>query len=350
MNANERESGSTLAHTIQRAVKDIFAVFSQFLVSKTKALHGPDHPASSSYSVPNELMFNVLSADTKLFDEFFSEHPSCREDFESVVKAQKDLQAFFWSQGLITFQMPVEKFSRFLKEFRPVYTGVELLRFGGANDGGYLIPDDLSSISAILSPGVGGYVRFEKDLYEKNGIGSHFIDGTVENVPSGLVPLSFLKKNLNVYNDQSNVTLETWACSVWDWSLQKDYILQMDIEGDEYKVLLSTPESILKRFRIMVVEFHDIEQWCCPKFFETVQALFQKLAQFFYIAHIHPVNSVVPINLGGIICPMHLEYTFHRKDRCTLDKVTMRKDFPHPLDSPNDPRNLNVPLHPIFFS
>ena len=41
-----------------------------------------------------------------------------------------------------------------IKALRPVQTKIRLIRVGGANDGGYLIPDDLEGIAACFSPGV----------------------------------------------------------------------------------------------------------------------------------------------------------------------------------------------------
>ena len=40
----------------------------------------------------------------------------------------------------------------------------------------------------------------------------------------------------------------------------------MDIEGGEYETILTTPAEILNRFRIMIIEIHDVESWSHPYF------------------------------------------------------------------------------------
>ena len=54
----------------------------------------------------------------------------------------------------------------------------------------------------------------------------------------------------------------------------QDFLLQMDIEGGEYLSLLATPQELLRRFRIIVLEVHYVECWAHPLFFNTVEAMF----------------------------------------------------------------------------
>jgi len=55
----------------------------------------------------------------------------------------------------------------FIKILKPYSTEHELIRLGGNNDGGYLVPNDLSNIKYNLSPGVGRFFSFELDLLKK---------------------------------------------------------------------------------------------------------------------------------------------------------------------------------------
>jgi hypothetical protein len=50
--------------------------------------------------------------------------------------------------------------------------------------------------------------------------------------------------------------LETWVKSQAEYQLEHDFLLQMDIEGGEYLTLLATPQEVLRRFRIIVLEIH----------------------------------------------------------------------------------------------
>jgi hypothetical protein len=53
----------------------------------------------------------------------------------------------------------------------------------------------------------------------------------------------------------------------------------MDIEKFEYEVFLSMSENLINRFRIMVVEFHDLDQLWNRHFFTIAGRVFEK---FFY--------------------------------------------------------------------
>jgi len=63
-----------------------------------------------------------------------------------------------------------EKISILLKKILPLNTGLELIRLGEENDGGYLIPNDLNNVELCFSAGVGELTKFEKDLKQKYNI------------------------------------------------------------------------------------------------------------------------------------------------------------------------------------
>jgi hypothetical protein len=56
----------------------------------------------------------------------------------------------------------------FFKKIKPVQTNHNLIRLGGAGDGGYLVPDDLNGIEYCFSPGVSAVADFELDLTKRN--------------------------------------------------------------------------------------------------------------------------------------------------------------------------------------
>lgn len=227
---------------------------------------------------------------------------------------------------------PVQRLQQLARALRPVRTRFPLIRIGGAHDGGYLVPDDLSGISACFSPGVEVNSSFELDLLEKTGIGSHLADFSVEGPPANFRPKSFIKKFLGPNNNAIHTTLQTWVTSQAEFQLDQDFLLQMDIEGGEYLTLLATPEALLQRFRIMVLEIHYVECWAHPLFFNTVEALFEKLLMDFHVVHNHPNNHGALLDLNGFQAPQFFELTLLRKDRSpALDYC---REFPHPLDKP----------------
>ena len=112
-----------------------------------------------------------------------------------------------------------------------------------------------------------------------------------------------------------------------------DYrILKMDIEGSEYEVLLDLDNDLLRRFRIMVIEFHDLDELFNKFSFKLINLVFKKILKQFEVVHIHPNNSNKPfyfLNYQGFHA---MEFTFLRKDR--IEKKSPELNFPHPLDRP----------------
>lgn len=219
------------------------------------------------------------------------------------------------------------------KSLRPVRTQFQLQRYGGVSDGGYLLPDDFEGIKTCFSPGVDTNASFELAIQSRKGIESHLADYSIDGPPISLSPKSFLKKYIGVLDDEVYTTLDTWVRGTDEFGSGEDMLLQMDIEGGEYTSLLGVSEVVLKRFRIMVVEIHDIETWGDPRFFQMVEAFFLKITRHFWVVHNHPNNCCGLVNLGGFLAPRVFELTFLRKDRA--DPLGYCELFPHTLDRPN---------------
>ena len=223
-----------------------------------------------------------------------------------------------------------EQLQALLKSLRPVKTKYELIRIGGDNDGGYLIPNDLVGIKKCFSPGVDDTVKFEIDLC-KRGIGSHLADASVDGAPSGFTPLSFTKKFLGGINNDEYMTLERWMYN--ERAFLNDFILQMDIEGAEYETIIETPLHTLRRFRIIAIEIHNAQHWFSPIAWELVQTFFAKLTAEFHVVHNHPNNNCPFIEADDVLLPTVFELTLLRKDRAEAEGYVT--EFPHPLDQPN---------------
>jgi len=121
----------------------------------------------------------------------------------------------------------------------------------------------------------------------------------------------------------------------------------MDIEGDEYGVLLNTDRELLKRFRILVIEFHYLDSMLDTLGYELINLTFSKLLKDFEIVHIHPNNCSYPIIYKDIQIPPVLEISFLRKDR--IQKSQYANSFPHSLDKKNVQKNLDVILPKCWY-
>lgn len=226
---------------------------------------------------------------------------------------------------------PVSDLQYFFEKVQPVTTNFELIRLGGDADGGYLIPNDLDGIRYCFSPGVSLQSYFEADLAKRN-IKSFMADGSVD-VPALNNPLfDFEKRYLGAMNDTDLMTLEKWMDDKVEPD-EKDMILQMDIEGSEYDVLVATPASVLSRFRIIIIEFHGLDNLLNKHGYKLINLCFDKLLENFKVVHIHPNNGQRVTRYKSFGIPPLLEFTFLRNDR--INSMTKTQTFPHHLDRNN---------------
>ncbi len=256
------------------------------------------------------------------------------------------IKNFFASKGLMVFKADGSGLADFIQAQRPIMTGKELIRIGGAGDGGYLVPDVLEGIEYCFSPGVDQIATFECDL-ERRGIKSFLADYSVDGPPVASDAFVFDKKFLGVTDSERDITLKSWVEQYLP-DHDKDLILQMDIEGSEYPVIVNTPVEILKKFRIMVIEFHSFDKLLDTLGFRLINATFEILLEHFHVAHIHPNNRRACLRSGSFEIPRNVEYTFIRKDRVQELKYATR--FTHPLDSDSAPGFKSLVLPKCWYS
>lgn len=221
-----------------------------------------------------------------------------------------------------------EELQKFINQLKPVKTDKQLIRLGSTEDGGYLVPDDLEGIEALFSPGVGMKQDFDLECADK-GIKVFMSDASVDGPVEKHELFHFQKKFIGAIDSDDFMTMESWIDNA-NISSNSDLMLQMDIEGYEYETIYSIPIEKLKRFRLIIIEFHQMEMLWNNFYFEKFKNSFLKLTQTHHVVHIHPNNCCEPIEKDGISVPPVMEFTFIRKDRVKVDGYA--KSFPHPLD------------------
>jgi len=229
-----------------------------------------------------------------------------------------------------------------LSFLRPINNGHELIRIGGISDGGYLVPNDLSGIAVCISPGVAETMDFELDIWEKFKIPSFMYDGSVDKplrINSGQ---KFTKKFVGASSTGSFVSMHEIISTDLEGK-NGDLIGQIDIESAEYPFLTSTSDTDLKRFRILVIEFHEIDRWIQKKYYlETIEPLFVRLFTIFDLVHAHPNNNGGEFKYKGKTVPNVIELTFHRKDRLIYNSGF--STLPHRLDNQNTGNKKSIDL------
>lgn len=236
---------------------------------------------------------------------------------------------------------PRDEIEALIAQLRPVNCGHRLVRLGGSNDGGYLLPDDLNDIVYCFSPGVDRTANFERDCLAR-GITSFLADYSVDAPPISLPRCQFLKKFVGAYNNTETVAFEQWIEEMLPPNFNQDIILQMDIEGAEYHTIISTPLATLRRFRIVVVEFHDFQRIDNVEFCRMVRSAVGRIREDFVPVHIHPNNCCPVSKASGVSVLPVFEVTFLRKDRIRATGEPL--ELPHPLDQKNFPNCDEVPL------
>ena len=221
-------------------------------------------------------------------------------------------------------------FKNLWRKLLPNGNGHELIRVGSKNDGGYLVPNDLEGIQECFSPGAGVSWDFEEDLGKRFGIHSHICDGTIEHFPEFEYLIKFTSKNVGPYTSDSEIGFEEW---ISHRKSDLDLILQMDIEGAEYLVIPSLSRDSLSKFRVIILELHDLQLSATQSFF-TLQLnyMLEKLLLDFELIHMHPNNAGGKFFFCAQEFPKIVELTFHRKDRHKSKTIAV---LPHSLDQDN---------------
>ena len=240
-----------------------------------------------------------------------------------------------------------EAFIDLFIKLKPVSMQDTLIRVGSKGDGGYLVPNFLENIKACFSPGVAGNADFEEEIHTKFNIKSHLADYSVAEMPTENDNFSFTKKFIDISESPEKIRLSDWMHKLENIKEDNDFMLQMDIEGAEWRVLYDAPIEILEKFRIMVVEFHQVSQYLSESgSFSLVDNLLRKLSDKFSVVHIHPNNCLPATVIHDIRIPEVVEITFLRNDY--VDESDKKLVFPHRFDEKNVPENDDVIMQQIW--
>lgn len=212
-----------------------------------------------------------------------------------------------------------------IRAMRPMK--MSLMRFGGEKDGGYLVPDDFQGITACFSPGVNDVSEFERACAER-GMVVFLADASVDGPADHHERFHFTKKYVGAVNDATFMTLDAWvnASAPGD----SDLMLQIDIEGFEYETLFAASEALMRRFRIIVMELHDLDCLWSRPFCQVAGRALKKVLSTHQCIHLHPNNTAGITRIGGLEIPTVMEATFVRRDRVRSQEPATT--FPHALD------------------
>lgn len=205
-------------------------------------------------------------------------------------------------------------------------------------------PMILNGIEAVFSPGVAEYAKFE-EYFANLGVPNYLADFSVDAPPISHPNFHFIKKYLGRRNSSIYITLPMWMHSVGETG--NNALLQMDIEAAEWMVLPHLTRKQFRRFRIIVIEFHDLPDVLFKRrSFKIAARMFRRILTDFEVVHIHQNNCCGQEWHEGIALPRLAEFTFLRKDR--IDYVRGFASLPNSLDRPNAEGIPELPIPAIW--
>ena len=242
---------------------------------------------------------------------------------------------------MTTFEKSFEEFSECLKNtLFPYKTSLNKLRIGEEGDGGYVICDLLDSkYDALYSYGSDDNIKFERSFHKLYGADSYVYDHTIDKITDKPDYIHFFKEGVNHVKTDEMDTIESHLIKNGHID-SKNLIMQMDIEGCEYNVLL-TSRKVLNNFSQIIVEFHfgvdlPFNQFEIRK--NQILKTLEMLNDNFACVHIHANNCVLQ-PWFDINFPRFFEVTYVRKD-CIPEMEAETTAYPTIYDYPN---NKNKP-------
>jgi hypothetical protein len=225
--------------------------------------------------------------------------------------------------------IPVQDASEVWSQLRPVITEHRLIRVGSQEgDGGYLLPDLLSSIDGVFSAGIAENSDFELYLAEDLDLRVDCLDASISSMPQEHKNFTFLKKFLGTSTGSEFISLDSWLSGSEQQGL--NMILKIDIEGFEYESLLLSSRESLDRFKILVIELHSLEQLGSRLGLDLLRNFVSKITTNHTIVHAHANNIGGEWSFPGWKVPAGLEVTLLRKD--AIASIQGYANLPHPLD------------------
>jgi hypothetical protein len=239
----------------------------------------------------------------------------------------------------------------FLQPQRQFFT---LKRYGGHEDGSYLLPDldawQGEHLEAVYSAGVGNKKEFEDELLRAKGIKSYLLDksSSAETIRTPMYPGQILEQKwLSQSGSSDSLTLERWVMERSPGN-KRNLILSVDIEGAEWTSLAQAATEILNRFAIIVIELHRMQDCGNPAVFRTrIAPMLRKLFANHTAIHAAPNNCCGTTMLSslGIAMPRTLEVTLvHNEELPQVSISNADTSVPH-----LDDNFQNQPSKPPLF-
>ena len=164
--------------------------------------------------------------------------------------------------------------------------GKKKILVGNFGDGGYVLFDDFEDIKIAYSFGINKEISFDKYLANK-GINVYMYDHTIDSIPSNDTKLHWKKIGLGTKNSNKKNLKSLEELLLDNGHInEKNMILKIDIEHNEWDPLKEIPKKILKKFKYIILELHFFKSEEYQLYLEVLKKLTNNHQPF----HIHCSN------------------------------------------------------------
>lgn len=233
----------------------------------------------------------------------------------------------YWQNN--TFDMST-RVNNFKKELKIKVADSTYIRLGSANDGGYILADDIAPTDYVVSFGVDVNVDFEKSLTDA-GCHADMYDYSVSGPPIELPNSKFFKEKIGIDGGTTSLS------SCLDKAGNKDIILKIDIEGAEWDVLSTANPKDLSKCRQILVEYHWTNQLQDLSFYTKAVKALKTIRKTHFPVWVHANNNVPLMVLGNSPVPMVFEALYLNKDRYSFT------EFLDPFTELSTKNDVNFP-------
>lgn len=223
--------------------------------------------------------------------------------------------------------------------------GVGFKRVGGANDGGYVMLDDITASTTPIaySIGINRDVTWDTDIAAQ-GIDVFMYDHTIDALPSSNPRFHFRRQGLT--GSMAGEALLTLAemLEANRHGEEPRMLLKIDIEGAEWDALWHAPPDLLSRFSQIVIEFHGLIPTTQDDYGTRIQGVLQKLLQTHQPVHIHANTYGPSLILPGLVLPWGAEVTYASRSVYGSRLRASSRFFPTAWDASNRRDRCDMPL------
>ena len=214
-----------------------------------------------------------------------------------------------------------------------------LIRLGSPNDGGYLLVDDFKISDVLLSLGIGDNNSFDVEIARKIKA-VHMFDHTINELPQTIQNGYFHRIGIS---DCASENFTTIPHAVLEYPSTQEFILKIDIEGDEWKVLDSLEVEFLLKFRQVTGEFHGFHKLISqPEQLKRAIRVLSKLVSHHKFVNLHANNWAKVEIVKGMMIPDVIEFTLARND--VISQFSQSENLELSANEPNNPDKAEIYL------